>query len=486
MKWILKGIACLWLILRVLGLSLLSLLCAVIVLNLSLVCGVIGIVVLLNLWYMTPRDVAYRNQHPLSQACADQRQFSDLFAQDQYRDIKLENGIYQSGEIIAAQDERIKRSLSCVLQEHVLHPKANAKWSNGKEANDLQYFLGFVEFKENGEPYVLMMGNEELDPTQPVISQTDALLTHLKKQTAGGHSNYVIAFIHGWRHDARIGDLNVADLRLYAAYLAWFLKQRCATEDRYCNTTVTAVYIGWRGGRLDETRLKERFGASVDNWLTGLLAAPTLFDRKPVSEQIGPSVLSLLRLISETIGDSDNPGVKSDSRLVVFAHSLGGDLLISALNKTLLTLIREQLPNTRVKLPIGNMIVLLNPASEAANWTSLQSAVRERMSDLRAQRRSCCLEQDKDTVFPANQPPIILSLTSARTWPAGGIRDEDCKKLTKGGGLCEKVPQISQTDQKPSWRVYKPYSIRLGNTRLVSSISRGLPSSSRHPRLAGL
>src|SRR5262245_13513706 len=41
----------------------------------------------LHLWCVTDRDVAYRNQHPDSPACLDQRRSSDLLAREEYADI---------------------------------------------------------------------------------------------------------------------------------------------------------------------------------------------------------------------------------------------------------------------------------------------------------------------------------------------------------------------------------------------------------------
>ena len=60
---------------------------------------------------------------------------------------------------------------------------------------------------------------------KPVLSQLDALKQHLSTG-----SNFVLVFIHGWRHDAQIGDTNVADVRLYAANVARFIRQRCPTR----------------------------------------------------------------------------------------------------------------------------------------------------------------------------------------------------------------------------------------------------------------
>ena len=105
---------------------------------------------------------------------------------------------------------------------------------------------------------------------RPVITQLDALKQHL---ATGSH--YVIVFIHGWRHDARIGDQNIADLRLYAAHAARFLAQRCPIDKTACDMDVTGVFIGWRGARVDELGLKELFGEAIGGFLGNLSAGAT-------------------------------------------------------------------------------------------------------------------------------------------------------------------------------------------------------------------
>ncbi|MFD0933916.1 hypothetical protein ACFQ12_01760, partial [Methylobacterium trifolii] len=173
------------------------------------------------------------------------------------------------------KDARWGTRLRCALQRHVVP----AREPGGR---DLAYHLGFLEFQEDGEPYALVSRDGGSDTAidsamlrhamdsemrakgmaasqvKPVIGQLDVLTRHF---ATGSH--YVIAFVHGWRHDARIGDGNVADLRLYAAHAARFLQQRCPTEPAYCAMEVTAVYIGWRGARVDERGLRAWFGDAV-------------------------------------------------------------------------------------------------------------------------------------------------------------------------------------------------------------------------------
>jgi hypothetical protein len=167
----------------------------------------------------------------------------------------------------------------------------------------LRYRLAFLEFKEDGSPQILRYpslkdGKLQIPwapSTSTIIGQFDILEDYLGKRRQ--QSTYVVVFIHGWRHDARLGDSNVADLRHFAAHAARFLAERCETgEQKFCETEVVAVYLGWRGARVDEWRLNGWFGAAGEQ-IANLAAIPTLFDRKPVSEQVAaPALSAMLRM----------------------------------------------------------------------------------------------------------------------------------------------------------------------------------------------
>ena len=193
------------------------------------------------------------------------------------------------------------RKLACSIQHHIIPVGNLPAAKDGEAQKSLGYDLGFIEFQEDGKPYAL---RKECDPQEacpversiPVRrqpkGQLEALVEHLKQSK----SNYVVVFIHGWRHDASVGDGDVANFRIYAAHAARFVADRAAVDDAYKDTRVTAIYIGWRGARTDETWLSRKVP-----WIGGAIgtvsAVLTLFDRKPVSEAIAPSALSALRTI---------------------------------------------------------------------------------------------------------------------------------------------------------------------------------------------
>jgi hypothetical protein len=404
----------------------------------------VALVAGLNVWCATGRDVAYRNQHPSSLACQDQRRSADLLAGEDYVDV-VEGHVIKTGEQkAAAENDRIETVLACAVQEHVIPARPGDTWPNGKLVADLRYHLGFVEFKENGEPYSLV-GQDEVGVGQLPRTQAEALRDHFARQIAAHKSNYVIAFVHGWRHDAHVGDSDVADLRIYAGHVAAFLAERCIVTKQYCDTTVTAVYVGWRGAVIREKWLRDRLGSTIGGMIARVAAVPTFFSRRRVSEQISPGVVSLLQTISTDIGlDPAHANEDTKSRMIVLAHSLGGHLLIVGLKQSILDSIQKLPPSQELRPPIGNLIVLLNPASEAENWTALQRAVRARKSSLGGEGEQCCSNGDARSVFPPDQPPVLVSITSARTWPAGGLRNDDCKQFQKSRARYSRLSRLIQ------------------------------------------
>ena len=76
--------------------------------------------------------------------------------------------------------------------------------------------------------------------------------------------------------------------------------------------------------------------------------------------------------------------------------------------------------------PLGDLVVLLNPASEASNWTAIQRAVIERAGVFPKDENTTLAQRQEVKLFADEQPPIVVSLTSAQRWPASEIRLEDC------------------------------------------------------------
>ena len=70
--------------------------------------------------------------------------------------------------------------------------------------------------------------------------------------------------------------------------------------------------------------------------------------------------------------------------------------------------------------------MLINPASEATKWTAVQREVWNRIA-FRADAQTSPSEVSRDNgFFPIEQRPVIMSVTAALAFPAGGLRAGDC------------------------------------------------------------
>jgi hypothetical protein len=442
-------------------------------------------------FWLSPRDVSYRYSYPNENACKTTQAFyAEALAfkkQDNKSQLDFNNdetvAIANAASLpenpaLAAPLQKpssstLRTAFTCMIQTHLV-PRADGK-------GNLKYNLAFLEFTEAGLPIEFSENGVRLTGK----TQLQELLDFLRKVQAPGKNktNFIISFVHGWRHDASLGDGDIRKLRVFAAYTAGFLAQRCETDESFCQYEVTAVYVGWRGARLDENWLGKKIGtpgAILDAIFGQLPALLTLFDRKPVSERIGPAIVSALRQIDRVIYDRDkmsdqNWKQRPESRMVTFGHSLGGNALASALREEFVQRIRRHNPNANMAAPFGDLIVLLNPASEASNWTALQRAMRERIVFDHANRTSkppiaptqspspsdqaILKSEEMDELeiqkghwlFPRSQRPIYISLTAANTWPVGGIRRSDCDSYRQKPELEKEARQLTHVQYLPKY-----------------------------------
>jgi hypothetical protein len=163
-----------------------------------------------NVVFHSGRNVGYRLISPDAPVCAAFTTGSDILTS------------HGNDETLVMDTDRNspwERIFKCSLQRHLVPNYVSPSGTSQK----LAYNLAFVELQEDGQPYELtdeagQVWHDSKRGGQP-IGQLDSLLDHL----SGINPQYVVVFIHGWRHDASIGDGNVGDLRVYAAHAARFL-----------------------------------------------------------------------------------------------------------------------------------------------------------------------------------------------------------------------------------------------------------------------
>lgn len=390
-----------------------------------------------NLFEQSPRDVPARALDPAAGICrTDETQWSILAKPVGEGDKPGPS----NDELwtVAHSGPEWRQRFACAIQHHAL-PNYHA---HDGTVRSIGYDLAFVEFHEDGKPYALRRPCQEpssecvdegygLVEKEPERGQLEAVLAHLRDSIQRGERQYVVVWVHGWRHDARTGDANVTEFRSYAAQVARFLEDRVGADPSSGRPSVTAIYMGWRGARTDENWLRHQRGI-VGQWVGDVLAWPTLFDRKPVSEAIGPAVVATLRAVERTLGLEQpidpRTGLppKQANHMIVFAHSLGANMLATALEPDLVKKV-ERHPAGSYMLPVlGDLVVLINPASEATKWTEIQRAVWTRMAILNSERVTADDYVASHTFFPTKQRPILISLTAALDWPPGGYREIDC------------------------------------------------------------
>lgn len=228
--------------------------------------------------------------------------------------------------------------------------------------------LGFVEFDDQG--YL----------REPVLK--DGLVRHLSS-LAATRPLLVVVFSHGWKHNADPADGNVAAFSKLLLDLAAADAEGCANTPCQARQVV-GVYVGWRGlsNRLEPFK-------TLSFW-----------DRKGRAHRVGgdgaTEVLTELAKVNAS---------NRENRLVIMGHSFGGALIYNAVNQIL---IRDTafLNHDRVARNVADLVVLVNPAFEAARFNAIQ-------------------RKASSFTFVPRQKPILAIFTSEadtatkRAFPAG-------------------------------------------------------------------
>ena len=263
---------------------------------------------------------------------------------------------------------------TCALQTHVSPGLA-----------DKPFHLAFLELDERT--------NALKEP-----AQMDALLAHLDRN----RQNVVVAFVHGWRHDAMVGDLDVRRFRALLAYSNAYLDHRCEVAGRYCGATLTGVYVGWRARSFAEPP-----NHSFALWSLG--AGPTFWSRKALSERHAETTLARLTEIQDRLTLRSND--PTADKMLVVGHSFGGNMLAHALSPLYRDMVDNHAHGAAMPSALGDLAVIVNPAAEASKWTALQRAFRTRYGgeDRLASSRM-------EAAFPVDQAPLLVSITSSCDW----------------------------------------------------------------------
>jgi ssRNA-specific RNase YbeY (16S rRNA maturation enzyme) len=213
------------------------------------------------------------------------------------------------------------------------------------------YLLGHVEFDDQGS----FWDREQMR----VIIDTLQSKEYLESGVI------MLVFVHGWKHNASFDDENVEEFRksLRRIHKLEFL---AAKKQQRPPRKVAGIYVGWRGQSVPVPL--------VDNL--------TFWDRKNTADNVGHRALTELLIQLENVQIShldvfDNSKDRlARSRLIIIGHSFGGQIVYSALSQILLDrFVGEEAypPET-----LGDLVILVNPAFEAARFIPLRDASVER------------------------------------------------------------------------------------------------------------
>ena len=112
--------------------------------------------------------------------------------------------------------------------------------------------------------------------------------------------------------------------------------------------------------------------------------------------------------------------------MLVVGHSLGGDMLATGLQDDILKSLRRHKFGETLPPVLGDLVVLVNPAAEATKWTSIQRTIWDQTAFHTGPHTSASEVIRDNDVFPERQKPVVVSVTAALNFPAGGLRPGDC------------------------------------------------------------
>ncbi|MBM3555183.1 MAG: hypothetical protein FJX47_06475 [Alphaproteobacteria bacterium] len=255
----------------------------------------------------------------------------------------------------------------------------------GCAIHELQYArgkvaLGFVEFDDFG----WFQDHRQIDA---VLDYIRARQDETQEAGDGKKGALIFVYAHGWRHNAAIGDRDVGCFST-TLKLIDVLEQLDSARSGDKPRRVIGVYMGWRGKSLSGPG----FWESLSFW-----------DRKTTAENVGLGALTeaLTRLDDVKNGTDqtrqDSPrGMEPDrakNLLVLMGHSFGGQVMFRATSQFLLANVAVP-PKDQPVRGYGDLIVLINPALEAAQFMPL-------------------FEAAKRQTFRTDQPALLVGLTSS-------------------------------------------------------------------------
>jgi hypothetical protein len=267
------------------------------------------------------------------------------------------------------------------------------------QATTEHYTLHFIEADDEGWLWEPEQATRALELVQQQVERDNTL---------------VVVFVHGWHRSSECCDDAVEGFKETLIRLSQQFERPAhdsVTPQRAATTrglNVVGIYVGWRGRSLP-----------------GFLNYATFWGRKAAAERVGNTDLSeFLSRLNDLYGDFNPRAPSTDDRgtaarrdrflgLITIGHSFGSQVLLKAVVGTLEerlihmnpkpgylgTPLASQAAVTNEPLyGLGDLIVLLNPAAEAALYHRLHLLSRS-------------------LAFPRTQAPIMLTISAENDRP---------------------------------------------------------------------
>ena len=299
---------------------------------------------------------------------------------------------------------------------------------HSSQCPDDAFFLVPTPWSEPGDG--IPIGIVEFDDQGALQSRSfkDEILNRIRGLTEE-HGTLTVVFAHGWLNNAAPKNENLARFREMLKGIAKGDREIC--EGRSCEgRKVVGVYLAWRG-----------MAATLQPF-----AGLSFWNRKSRAHRVGQDGATevLAELAKIKAGTSS---AKEKSRLILIGHSFGGAVIYSAVQQLLMkdaAFVKGV--GKSVDRTTANLVILVNPAFEAARLTALH-------------------DRAAGMCFPKTQSPILAIFTSKTdlptkvAFPTGRLLSSLFTKYNPDR------PRQSKLDRTAigHYRGYQTHELRLGD-----------------------
>jgi hypothetical protein len=240
------------------------------------------------------------------------------------------------------------------------------------------YELAVVEFDDQGRCY-------DRGQMDAVAKRLEALAPDDAPQ---GQDVVLVAFVHGWKHNALSDDDNLTAFRTLLNQTVDY--EKSATASGAKPRPVLGVFVGWRG--------------LSDFGLGDAISDATFWGRQAAGQRVAiGSVRELFGRMRHYRNRQQKRG--GNPLLVIVGHSFGGMIVFSALAQSLIQ--AASAPIGKVTPEFADLVLLVNPAIEGARYIPIYDLVTSAAFKARTTKQLpvfICAQADNDQavglVFP--------------------------------------------------------------------------------------